>query len=423
MEKEEKIRVFISYSHDSLDHKSHALTLSNHLRADGVDCTLDQYEFSPPEGWPQWMVRNITGATFVLIICSENYYNRISGLESPQTGLGAKWEGAIITQEIYNSGGQNTKFIPVFFKKADQKFIPKFLENATYYDLSTNNGYDNLYRHITDQPVVKKPPIGKIKKQFTLPHTSFEKQNKNETPSNAKNFNSESLILIHSQTGEFYFIPSKKVESSKTVVLNLQPSDTKASSFLNSLQSGFQNKLGIAFGFVAITGILSKIVQKYEKNVETWELEINREDIDHSGGFMEASFEEYSPDDFAELRARRILLNDPPAIDESKSIDQINSSMKELFIRGNNSTLEVVESPFPKIYKNNSDDIPTFLSLCRLVGVYFLVLSGAVENIFKLDLKLNSQNDLVVDFEGRRHKKYSNLDAPIIRFNGVCKLN
>jgi SEFIR domain len=60
-------RVFISYSHDSREHIDRVLALSNRLRADGIDCHIDQYEESPSEGWPRWMVNQIEDASFVLV--------------------------------------------------------------------------------------------------------------------------------------------------------------------------------------------------------------------------------------------------------------------------------------------------------------------------------------------------------------------
>ena len=55
----ESAEVFISYSWDSEEHVREVLDLSNRLRSEGVDCVLDQYEESPPEGWPRWMDRKI----------------------------------------------------------------------------------------------------------------------------------------------------------------------------------------------------------------------------------------------------------------------------------------------------------------------------------------------------------------------------
>jgi hypothetical protein len=105
--------VFISYSHDSPAHRDRILALSDRLRADGVDCRIDQYEESPPEGWPQWCDRQVETSAFVLVVCTEIYLRRFKGEEVPQIGLGVIWEGHIITQELYNAQGRNTKFIPV----------------------------------------------------------------------------------------------------------------------------------------------------------------------------------------------------------------------------------------------------------------------------------------------------------------------
>lgn len=71
-------KVFISYSHDSPEHKDRVLHLSDRLRADGIDCNIDQYETSPPEGWPRWMVNQIEEADFVLVVCTETYERRFN---------------------------------------------------------------------------------------------------------------------------------------------------------------------------------------------------------------------------------------------------------------------------------------------------------------------------------------------------------
>jgi len=102
--------VFLSYSYDDEKHVQTVLELSNRLRDEGVECVLDQYEQSPPEGWPRWMDRKIREAHFVLVICTEEYNRRLLGGEPKDGGLGVKWEGGIIYQHLYNAGGNNTKF-------------------------------------------------------------------------------------------------------------------------------------------------------------------------------------------------------------------------------------------------------------------------------------------------------------------------
>jgi hypothetical protein len=156
-------KVFISYSHDSQEHGDRVLTLSDRLRSDGIDCHIDQYEVSPPEGWQRWMVNQIEDADFVLVVCTENYERRFRGREERGKGLGAQWEGAIITQELYDAENHNTTFIPVFFSPDHSAYIPIVLHGATYYDLNTEEGYEVLYRRLTNQYLIQKPELGKIR--------------------------------------------------------------------------------------------------------------------------------------------------------------------------------------------------------------------------------------------------------------------
>lgn len=155
--------VFISYSHDSKDHIKHVLEFAKKLSEDGIDVSVDQYETSPDDGWPQWMNRIISSVNFVLIICSKPYFDRVMGNEEPGKGLGVKWEGNIVCQHIYNKDSKNSRFIPILLDESTPEDIPMPLQGATYYRIDSDLGYENLYRRITNQPLVKKPPLGKLK--------------------------------------------------------------------------------------------------------------------------------------------------------------------------------------------------------------------------------------------------------------------
>lgn len=155
--------VFISYSHDSIEHMERVRSLADRLRSEGVDCDIDQYEETPPEGWPRWMGRKISDSKFVLVICTEAYFNRFEGKEVKGKGLGAVWEGGIVLNSLYELGGANMKFIPVVFDYADRHFIPTPLKATTYYNLGKSSGHEDLYRRLTGQPKVKKPALGKLR--------------------------------------------------------------------------------------------------------------------------------------------------------------------------------------------------------------------------------------------------------------------
>jgi hypothetical protein len=160
-ERAKPTKVFISYSHDSEVHCKRVLELSNQLRAHGVDCHIDQYEESPPAGWPRWCDRQVREAVFVLVACTQVYLRRFRGEEEQGKGLGGTWEGHIITQELYNAQGTNTKFLPILFAQDDMKFIPNPLQGATHYQLLSQ--YDDLYRRLTRQPKVIRPTLGDLR--------------------------------------------------------------------------------------------------------------------------------------------------------------------------------------------------------------------------------------------------------------------
>ena len=137
--------------------------MANHLRADGVDCTIDQYILVPPEGWPRWMDKQIRDSNFVVMVRTEIYCQRVMGHEEPGKGLGVHWEGYLIYQAIYNAEAMNTKFIPVLFKSGDRAHIPAPVQSTTFYFAQTDDGYEDLYRRLTSQPRTITPALGKLR--------------------------------------------------------------------------------------------------------------------------------------------------------------------------------------------------------------------------------------------------------------------
>jgi tetratricopeptide (TPR) repeat protein len=154
-------KVFISYSHDSQEQMDRVLALSDRLRKEGLDCRIDQYEQSPPEGWPQWCARQVEQSEFVLVACAETYLRRFKGEETPGKGLGGTWEGHIITQELYNAQGKNNRFVPIIFSEQDAAYVPIILQGATRYAIL--EGYEPLYRRLTNQPLITMPTLGAVK--------------------------------------------------------------------------------------------------------------------------------------------------------------------------------------------------------------------------------------------------------------------
>jgi SEFIR domain len=131
-------KVFISYSHDSIQHKDLVLRFAERLRKDGIDAQIDQYVGGrPPGGWPRWMLDKLDWAGFVLLICTETYYRRFRGHEEQGTGKGVDWEGQLITLELYQAKSRTTKFVPVIFASQNEEFIPEPLRDHPGVPLSS----------------------------------------------------------------------------------------------------------------------------------------------------------------------------------------------------------------------------------------------------------------------------------------------
>jgi hypothetical protein len=160
-------KVFISYSHDSPDHSERVLTLSNQLRALGVDAELDRYHVRPPQGWPHWCEEQLRPevSSFVLVICTPTYRARVENRVGADEGRGVFWEGAILYNYLYNAKG-DSRFIPVLLDNAPEAAIPVLLNGYTHYRIRVfelaDSEFGALYRELTSQPETPKPTLGDV---------------------------------------------------------------------------------------------------------------------------------------------------------------------------------------------------------------------------------------------------------------------
>ena len=101
--------------------------------------------------------------TRFIVVCTETYYRRFRGHDEPDKGKGVDWEGALITQEIYNSRSRTLKFVPVLLGAADEDWIPEPLRPHTHYALTSENAYQRLYDFLLEQSGVEPRPDGPLK--------------------------------------------------------------------------------------------------------------------------------------------------------------------------------------------------------------------------------------------------------------------
>lgn len=151
-------KAFISYSHDSLDHKKWVLELAMRLRNNGIDAVLDQWDLGPGDDIPTFMERNVSNCDFVILICTEKYVEKAN---AGQGGVG--YEEMIVTSKMINHMDQR-KFIPVV-RQAGKHEVPIFIKSKLFIDFSIQDDYelnlDNLLRALHKAPIMDKPDLSK----------------------------------------------------------------------------------------------------------------------------------------------------------------------------------------------------------------------------------------------------------------------
>lgn len=151
-------RVFVSYSHDSDDHKAWVRSIAKFLMENGVDVICDQWSVDYGDDLPAFMEKGIRDTDRVLVICTDKYIQKAN---SGSGGVG--YEKTIATGEIMQSSENRRKFLPIVRDVRGKDKMPTFFGAAYYLDLS--NGKDNqearneLLRTIYEVPP-SKPALG-----------------------------------------------------------------------------------------------------------------------------------------------------------------------------------------------------------------------------------------------------------------------
>jgi|TARA_R110001583_G_scaffold192168_1_gene358402 hypothetical protein len=150
-------RVFVSYSHDSAEHKKWVLDFATTLRNRGIDAIIDQWDLKPGDDLPHFMETQLSTAEHVIMICSKKYVDKANAGEG-----GVGYEKMILTSNLL-SKIDNTKIVPVVRQKGSN-LRPTFLQTKLYVDFSIDSeieySFDELIRHLLDAPLFEKPPIG-----------------------------------------------------------------------------------------------------------------------------------------------------------------------------------------------------------------------------------------------------------------------
>jgi len=161
---------------------------------------------------------------------------------------------------------------------------------------------------------------------------------------------------------------------------------------------------------------------------QIWTVTMASEDIQYGGGVSDMAYQAkgklYTPDDFARLRAGRILLNDPPPLkdDHRQAFDRMEEIMMESFIRGSDNPVPIEQCVVQVIFRACRGDTERLLRLARLGSIYSLKAGNVVEKVLDLTLGPLSNGKVRVRFRGSRRQAASNVAPAVIEIEGECPL-
>ena len=235
------------------------------------------------------------------------------------------------------------------------------------------------------------------------------------------------FALLGPEDGTLYFMPVQSASWDSTEIsLELLPESSEATAFLLSLRSDrnpmvrLRKTFAFALGENAAWVNPQDITQIMSESQTIWKVVLQEnsrgQDINLS---RDATVWNITPDQIAEMRARRILLNE--------KTDELPRRELESYIRGSalpehDLILEVPESPIPALYQSYGQTVERFQKFAHLAAVLHLKLSDTIGDVLQLDLKLLDSKQLQVRFKGRRPRATTTTGPAIIEVDGICLL-
>lgn len=160
-------RAFISYAHDSQEHKEDVRLFARLLMANGIDVDLDQWEEGERKDWSRWATEGILGADYVLVIASPQYAAVGDGI-GPITGNHGARAEALTLRNLQHTDPHiwEAKLLPVILPGNTVTELPHFVAAniKDHYQIRalSKPGIEDLVRVITKQRRRVKPPLGEV---------------------------------------------------------------------------------------------------------------------------------------------------------------------------------------------------------------------------------------------------------------------
>lgn len=270
--------------------------------------------------------------------------------------------------------------------------------------------------------------------------TSFTSQWELESTSHKDSFSNEAESVIYSSgqwvlLHEYFFqIETYSQNPDGRLTIQIPSKSIEDNTAIQSLRPNLEQSQAIKFAYQN-DGFLVKVksIEAASRgDCQIWTLTLEQKNIKNDANtLVEQSYKgrkrSYSADEIAQLKAKRILLNDPPKLQMLRDAQVFSPAMAERemlenLIRGSNSPISVEDCVLQSLYPTYKDRPKVFLELARLEAIFFLKATGIVEQVLELSLGPISQEQVHVRFRGRRPPMYFSIEPTVLELEGSCPL-
>ncbi len=222
----------------------------------------------------------------------------------------------------------------------------------------------------------------------------------------------------------FYKTERFEHDGESQITVQVLPETPEQEAALHALRKSQQMRkatIGFAYQNEGGTARIDKVssISQGGKNVWSFDLvvEDNQWEIPvtyNTGG------RHFTPDDIAEMRAGRLLINDPPP-PRRRSRGFGDDHLESMAFEPSGCPVDLHECIVQRIASQNRDDLETALIQARLETIYRLKAGGVVENVLELSMGPLDGDKLHVRFRGIRPKR-SGEEPETIIIEGNCQL-
>lgn len=243
-------------------------------------------------------------------------------------------------------------------------------------------------------------------------------------------YSSGQWVLLHEN---FFQLETYSQNAQGSLTIQIPSKSIEDNAALQSLRLSVEQLPPLKFAYQN-DGLLVK-VKSIEalprEDYQIWTLMLEPKTIKPEGSTFNQSAKGrkpvYSVDEIAELRVKRILLNDPPKVAVLRDAQMFSPALAEReklesLIRGSGTPIAIEDCVLQTLYLKYKDKPRIFRELARLEAIFFLKVAGVVEQVLELSLGPIDQAKVHVKFRGRRRNAYSGLEPAVIEIEGECPL-